>query len=45
LPESIRTFPVQRALATELETAGFRQVAWRNLTGGIVALHTGLKPE
>ena len=43
LPESIRTFPDQRALAAELEVAGFREVRWTNLTGGIVALHTGVK--
>ena len=44
LPASIRAFPDQQALAEELATAGFRQVRWTNLTGGIVALHTGLKP-
>jgi len=43
LPESIRTFPDQQALAAELESAGFQEVHWTNLTGGIVALHTGLK--
>jgi demethylmenaquinone methyltransferase/2-methoxy-6-polyprenyl-1,4-benzoquinol methylase len=43
LPESIRTFPDQRSLAGDLETAGFRQVRWTNLTGGIVALHMGVK--
>ena len=43
LPESIRTFPDQPALAGELAAAGFREVAWTNLTGGIVALHTGRK--
>lgn len=43
LPESIRGFPGQAALAEELKTAGFRGVRWTNLTGGIVALHTGLK--
>jgi len=43
LPESIRTFPDQRALAAELESAGFREVRWTNLTGGIVALHVGIK--
>jgi len=43
LPESIRGFPDQRALATELEAAGFREVGWTNLTGGIVALHTGVR--
>ncbi|GLH70941.1 demethylmenaquinone methyltransferase [Geothrix rubra] len=43
LPESIRGFPDQAALAGELTAAGFREVRWTNLTGGIVALHTGLK--
>jgi len=43
LPESIRTFPDQRALAAELEGAGYREVRWTNLTGGIVALHTAVK--
>ena len=43
LPESIRTFPDQRALAAELASAGFQGVHWTNLTGGIVALHVGLK--
>lgn len=43
LPESIRTFPDQSALAAELEAAGFREVRWTNLTGGIVALHSGRK--
>ncbi len=44
LPESIRGFPDQAALAAELERAGFAQVRWTNLTGGIVALHTGTRP-
>lgn len=43
LPESIRGFPEQAALAEELKAAGFREVRWTNLTGGIVALHTGVK--
>ncbi len=43
LPASIRSFPDQRSLATELQAAGFRAVRWTNLTGGIVALHVGLK--
>lgn len=43
LPESIRSFPEQSALAAELRAAGFRAVRWTNLTGGIVALHTGVK--
>jgi len=43
LPESIRTFPDQRSMAAELECAGFREVRWTNLSGGIVALHVGVK--
>lgn len=43
LPESIRGFPDQQPLADELISAGFREVRWTNLTGGIVALHTGMK--
>lgn len=43
LPESIRQFPAQKALAMELEAAGFRDVAWTNLSGGIVALHVARK--
>jgi len=45
LPASIRAFPDQPALARELDRAGFREVAWRDLTGGIVALHTARKPD
>jgi demethylmenaquinone methyltransferase / 2-methoxy-6-polyprenyl-1,4-benzoquinol methylase len=44
LPESIRSFPDQETLARELEKAGFEKVAWKNLTGGIAALHLGSKP-
>ncbi len=43
LPASIRAFPDQAALAAELREAGFREVRWTNLTGGIVALHQGWK--
>jgi demethylmenaquinone methyltransferase/2-methoxy-6-polyprenyl-1,4-benzoquinol methylase len=44
LAESIQAWPDQRALATTIETAGWSDVAWRNLTGGIVALHRATKP-
>jgi demethylmenaquinone methyltransferase/2-methoxy-6-polyprenyl-1,4-benzoquinol methylase len=43
LAESIRTWPDQPALAERLHGAGWSRVAWRNLTGGIVALHRGFK--
>lgn len=43
LPASIRTFPDQERLATMMREAGFRQVEYRNLTGGIVAIHVATK--
>ena len=43
LNDSIRRFPRQEALAAELRAAGFRAVSWKDLTGGIVALHIGVK--
>ncbi|MER6097896.1 demethylmenaquinone methyltransferase [Streptomyces sp. NPDC001728] len=43
LAESIQTWPDQPALAGLLRKAGWSKVAYRNLTGGIVALHRGLK--
>ncbi len=44
LAESIRAFPAQPRLAEMLADAGFRQVEWRNLSGGIVAIHSALRP-
>ncbi|MDD9153706.1 demethylmenaquinone methyltransferase [Plantibacter flavus] len=44
LNDSIRAWPSQPELATWLREAGYEHVAYRNLTGGIVALHRGLKP-
>ncbi len=43
LAESIRSWPDQAALATDMLESGWRQVAWRNLSGGIVALHRGVR--
>jgi demethylmenaquinone methyltransferase/2-methoxy-6-polyprenyl-1,4-benzoquinol methylase len=43
LDRSIRAFPDQGSLAKELEGAGFQNVRWENLSGGIVALHSGRK--
>jgi len=45
LAESIRAWPDQRALARDLESAGWTRVQWRNLSGGIVALHRGWRGE
>ena len=39
LAESIRAWPDQRRLADRIEAAGWRDVQWRNLSAGIVALH------
>lgn len=43
LVESIRRFPDQRAFADKIKAAGFVHVSHRNLTGGVVALHSGWK--
>jgi demethylmenaquinone methyltransferase / 2-methoxy-6-polyprenyl-1,4-benzoquinol methylase len=44
LAESIRAWPDQPTLAGRVQAAGWADVAWRDLTGGIVALHRGRKP-
>jgi demethylmenaquinone methyltransferase/2-methoxy-6-polyprenyl-1,4-benzoquinol methylase len=41
LVESIRRFPDQKSFMQLIETAGFERVCYRNLTGGIAALHSG----
>jgi len=43
LVESIRNFPDQERFATMIGDAGFAQVRYRNLTGGIAAIHSGWK--
>lgn len=43
LPDSVSRFPNQKALAALMEKTGFSDVKFRNLTGGIAALHTGTK--
>lgn len=43
LAESIRMHPDQETLKTMLEQAGFDDVSYHNMTGGIVALHKGFK--
>ncbi|OHV03678.1 demethylmenaquinone methyltransferase [Mycobacterium talmoniae] len=44
LAESIRAWPDQAALAQQIGRCGWTAVRWRNLTGGIVALHAAHKP-
>ncbi|RUO63594.1 bifunctional demethylmenaquinone methyltransferase/2-methoxy-6-polyprenyl-1,4-benzoquinol methylase UbiE [Pseudidiomarina insulisalsae] len=43
LAESIRMHPDQDTLKDMMEQAGYEQVTYTNLTGGIVALHRGFK--
>ena len=41
LVESIRRFPRPQTFADMIQAAGFRRVAFRPITGGVVALHSG----
>ncbi|HMB42570.1 MAG TPA: bifunctional demethylmenaquinone methyltransferase/2-methoxy-6-polyprenyl-1,4-benzoquinol methylase UbiE [Luteimonas sp.] len=43
LAESIRRHPGQEALQAMMESAGFDRCGFHNLSGGIVAIHTGYK--
>ena len=44
LAESIRMHPDQETLKAMMVEAGFARVTYHNMTGGIVALHRGIKP-
>jgi len=44
LPASIRAFPDQERFKELFLEAGFSPVTYRNLSGGIVAIHVGVKP-
>jgi demethylmenaquinone methyltransferase/2-methoxy-6-polyprenyl-1,4-benzoquinol methylase len=44
LAESIRVHPNQETLLQMMDTAGFENTDYHNMTGGIVALHRGVKP-
>ena len=43
LAESIRAWPDQRQLARAMEASGWGSVTWKNLTFGVVAVHSGIK--
>jgi demethylmenaquinone methyltransferase / 2-methoxy-6-polyprenyl-1,4-benzoquinol methylase len=45
LPQSIEKFPRAEALQSMMEQQGFRDTAFELLTGGIAALHLGIRPE
>ena len=44
LAESIRIHPDQSTLLHMLDSAGFENTDFHNMTGGVVALHRGIKP-
>jgi demethylmenaquinone methyltransferase / 2-methoxy-6-polyprenyl-1,4-benzoquinol methylase len=43
LAESIRVHPDQRELKSLMQRSGFGHVDYHNMTGGVVALHVGIK--
>jgi demethylmenaquinone methyltransferase/2-methoxy-6-polyprenyl-1,4-benzoquinol methylase len=45
LPDSVSRFPDQNELSSLMNRAGFEEVTYKNLTGGIAALHLGRRPQ
>ena len=45
LPSSVSSFPEQQRLVELMRQAGFDEVRYENLTGGIAALHVGRRPS
>ncbi len=45
LPDSVSRFPNQTELASIMRQVGFAEVTYRNLSGGIAALHLGMRPQ
>ena len=43
-PYSERAWPGQEELAAAINANGWTDAGWQNLTGGIVALHSAVKP-
>ncbi|HKC64929.1 MAG TPA: class I SAM-dependent methyltransferase, partial [Pyrinomonadaceae bacterium] len=43
LPDSVSRFPDQKRLAAMMRDIGFVEVEYKNLTGGIAALHLGTR--
>jgi demethylmenaquinone methyltransferase/2-methoxy-6-polyprenyl-1,4-benzoquinol methylase len=44
LPESVKRFPPPEDLAEKMERAGLAGIRWTILAGGIIAIHSGVKP-
>ena len=45
LPESVSRFPDQNELMAIMKRTGFEEVTFQNLSGGIAALHVGIRPH
>jgi len=45
LPDSVSRFPDQTELASMMKQVGFAEVTFQNLSGGIAALHLGMRPQ
>ncbi len=43
LPNSVRTFPPPEKLAAMMDVAGFTEIRWLLLAGGIIAIHSATK--
>jgi demethylmenaquinone methyltransferase / 2-methoxy-6-polyprenyl-1,4-benzoquinol methylase len=45
LPDSVSKFPDQKKLVELMKSTGFESIEYVNLTGGIAAIHSGVKPQ
>jgi demethylmenaquinone methyltransferase / 2-methoxy-6-polyprenyl-1,4-benzoquinol methylase len=45
LPESVKRFPPPAGLAAIMDRAGLRRIRWTLLAGGIIAIHSGVRPD
>jgi demethylmenaquinone methyltransferase/2-methoxy-6-polyprenyl-1,4-benzoquinol methylase len=45
LPDSVRSFPEPRDLAAMIDQAGFEEIRWLLLAGGIIAIHSATKRD
>ncbi|MGZ8622189.1 MAG: bifunctional demethylmenaquinone methyltransferase/2-methoxy-6-polyprenyl-1,4-benzoquinol methylase UbiE [Solirubrobacterales bacterium] len=45
LPESVRSFPDPRSLAQKIDAAGFSEIRWLLLAGGIIAIHSATRGQ
>ncbi|HEY2716242.1 MAG TPA: bifunctional demethylmenaquinone methyltransferase/2-methoxy-6-polyprenyl-1,4-benzoquinol methylase UbiE [Solirubrobacterales bacterium] len=43
LPESVRSFPDPHKLAEKMDSAGFKEIRYTVLAGGIIAIHSGVR--